>query len=242
MAGVEVGLGEGEVDADGGHVAVAEEELEGEGIATIAEVEDGEGVTEAVGVDVGDASTVSEGDKEFEEAIPGEGLVLVGGDEGAVGGIVGAGGEVFPEGGGGAWGEGEDAFFGAFAGDFEAAVFGVEVQDAGVAELGGAQAGIQEEADEGAGAVGLVGFGGGGVEGAQVGLGEWVDGAVVGFGALDLAHGVGGDEVFQEQPVEEGGKADVVVEAGFCGDGLGGEEGAQDGRGERGYGEITCVF
>lgn len=169
-------------------------------------------------------------------------MVLVGGDEGAVEGFIGAGGEVFPEGGGGARGEGEDALFGTFAGDFEAAVFGIEVGYLGVAELGGTHAGIQEEADEGAGAVGLVGFGGGSVEGAEVGFGEGVDGAAVGLGALDLAHGVGGNEAFGDEPGEEGGEADVVVEEGFGADGLGGEEGAEDGRGEGGYREIACMF
>ena len=54
MFGVQVSLGEGEVDADGIHFGVTEEDLEGVGVPTIAEEEDGEGVAEAVGVAIGD--------------------------------------------------------------------------------------------------------------------------------------------------------------------------------------------
>ena len=55
-------------------------------------------------------------------------------------------------------------------------------------------------------------------------------------------HGVGGDKSFCEQPGEEGGEADVVVEEGFGGYGLVEEELAEDGRGEGGEGEVGGVF
>lgn len=80
---------------------MTEEDLESVGIPAIAEVEDGEGVTEAMGVAVGDVGTISEGDEEFEEAITGEGLILLGDDQGGIQGCIRAGDEVFPEGLGG---------------------------------------------------------------------------------------------------------------------------------------------
>jgi len=193
VAGVEVRLGEGEVEANGVHVGVTEEELEGEGVATIAKVEDGEGVTEAVGVAIGDAGAGAEGIEEFEQTITGEGLLLLGEEERAVDGIIRARDEDLPEGLGGFGRERQAAFFGAFAHDLQAAVLQVQIKDAGGAELGGAQASVEEGEEEGAGAVRIVGFVRNGEQGAQVRFGEGADEALFGFGTGDLAHWVGGD-------------------------------------------------
>lgn len=69
VAGVNVGLGDGEVVVDHGEGGVAEDHFEGVGVATVAQVVDGEGVTEAVGVDVGDFGAAAYAVQLFEETV-----------------------------------------------------------------------------------------------------------------------------------------------------------------------------
>ena len=145
-------------------------------------------------------------DELLEQAVAVHRQVVRGGEERLVGLRFRAGGEVFPDGLGGAGADRKDALFVALAEDFEVEVFEVQVADPGGAELFGAQAGVEQEEDDGAVAVLVgegveavraavgVGFGAGqgGEHGADVGFAEGLDGAFLGAGALDRAEQVGG--------------------------------------------------
>jgi hypothetical protein len=76
---------------------VAQKALQGVGIASISEV-DGESVAEAVDVGVGDASTPPKADNEMAEGISGERSASLGDEQRVVGAVVGAGGQVAPDG------------------------------------------------------------------------------------------------------------------------------------------------
>lgn len=240
MAGFDVGLGDLDVSADHVHAGVAKEYLEGVGVAAIAEVVDGEGVAKAVDVGVVDSGALGDGGDGVVEMIAGEGLAVAGDEEGVIGGFGEAGGEVAPDGGGGVVGEGEGAFFGSFAEDAQAPVSKVEVVDAGGAEFGGAQAGVEQEQEYGAvalcvgegvggGTFARAGVGFGFAEGAdhkaQVRFGIGDDGALLLAWAFDLMEGVRIGVAVFDGPGPEGGQAGVVVEAGFLGEvGVGDEE------------------
>lgn len=112
MGGGGVYVGEGEVGFAHVEGGVAEQILEGVDVSAIAEEQDGEGVAEAVTAGVFDAGAVGDVDDEAAELGAVEGFVF-GGNKGGLGGLLSVGtfGEVFPEGGGGFGGDGEQAFF-----------------------------------------------------------------------------------------------------------------------------------
>jgi len=238
VGGLEVGLGEVEVGADHFHSGVTEDDLEGVGIASIAEEADGEGVAKTVGVDVLHTGAASDGGELFEQAVAVHRHV-VGGDEKRFGGDMGfPAGEIFPQRLGDARADGKDAFFGAFAEDFEIEVAGVQIGDAGLAQLIGAQAGIEQQENDGAVAVligelvaggcAMVGVGlaagEGREQGAQVFVAERLDRAFFGARALDLAQQVGVGQAFVVGEGPEGGEAGMVIEQRLFSDRLDGEE------------------
>lgn len=111
------------------------------------------------------------------------------------------------------------------------------------AELGNAQAGVEQEQDDGAGALGVgqgvIGgcFAGAGVgasaaagidQGAAIGLGEGDNGGAVGARGWDGVKEIGGAEAFGYSPGPEGGEGDVMIEYGFGAEGgEGGEPGGE---------------
>lgn len=272
-----VGAHDVEVASDHLESGVTEEVLEGEGVAAVAEVGDGEGVTKAVGVDVGrDASTFADALDGFAEDVAGHGAGVIGGADGEEGvggdGVLEARSEVTPEGAGGAFAEIDDALFFVaaltFASDADGIGGEVEVFDLNVAQLLSADAGIEEDEDDGAVAVGggaAVGGGGAGFPGARAiagfeeGLdflaGDGLDNGGFNGGGLDGADEVALDQVLLNGPGPESGEVSVDVVDGFGGEvdaaargyavGVGGvvvlepsEEGDKLGAGDGGEGDV----
>jgi hypothetical protein len=234
-------LGVGEVDFGEAGVAahhfeggVAEEVLEGGHVAAVAEEVDGEGVAEAVRGGADDAGALAEAGDEFLDGGAFEGLVgAAGGDEGGGGGGGWAVGEVAPEGFAGGLADVDDAGFVAFAMlDEEAAGFAVVVAELEGAEFGDAEAGIEEDDEDGDVAVlggaptfahavvaAVVDFhaGGGGDEAPHFVFGVGLHGVGVGAGADDVAQDVG-DAKLGGGPRPECGQGDPGVEDGFGGE------------------------
>jgi len=231
-----VGADDGEVAFDHIEVGVAKEDLEGEGVASVAEVGDGEGVTEAVGVDFQDASSAGDAAEEEIEVAgvhrPGEVGGAYGEEGVVVAGVLQAGGEVAPEGAGGAAAEVDGAFLfvaaAAFAADGEGVGGEIEVGDGEVAEFGTAEAGVEQDEDDGAVAVGggtlgfgvLTGFPGAGVvagfeEGLDVFFAEGIDARGLKLGRVDGADDVFVDIALVDAPGPEGAECDVDVVYGF---------------------------
>ncbi len=103
--------------------------------------------------------------------------------------------------------DGQDALFATLAHDHDALVLEVDVAQAEVAELGGADAGVDEQGDDGpvaesggpavgaaalAGAGVVVGAVAGGEHGLDVALGVGDDFALLGSGRVDVADDVAG--------------------------------------------------
>jgi len=236
-----VGLDEAEVAFDHFEGGVAEEALEGPGVAVVAEVGDGEGVAEPVGVDVGDAGAVADAFEGEAEVVGPEGAgSVVGADDeqwiGVAGGVVlDAGGEVAPEVAGGGFAEVADSLFvvttAALAADVDGVGGEVEVGDGEAAEFGAADAGVEEEEENGLVAVGGgaavanggavvpgAGPGGGFEKGLDLVFGEGFDGGGFEFGRVDVAEVVGLDVALVEGPLPEGAAGDVDVVFGFGGE------------------------
>ena len=149
--------------------------------------------------------------------------------------------QVAPEDLPGAGREWHDALLGALAEDAHAPVAQVQVVDAQLAKLAGAQAGIDQSQDDGpvasrvgqrmhgeglAGAPVRAGLAQGGEHLLDVVLGVGDDGALLGLGALDAAQQVAPGQLLLDGPGPQGGQAGVVIEQGLLGDGLAGEEAA----------------
>lgn len=148
MGGGDVGLGDGEVAADHVEGGVPEEALEGEDVHPVAQRLDGADVAEAVAVDAGDAGAQADAVDEPAEDVAGHGQAGRGGDERRERGVaVVAGLEVTPQRLDGARADGHGALAGALAGDGEPGVLEVDGGEAQVAQLAGADAGVEEEED-----------------------------------------------------------------------------------------------
>jgi len=222
-----VGLGDASVAADHGQVGVAEQVLQSEEVPTAAQVGDGEGVTKAVGVDVGDAGALANAGKLAAQDAAVHRPLIVGGSNSEEG-IAGLGGqtrgEVAPERLDGAFADLDEAVLIAFAVTHEDAIAShVEIVDAQVAQLGGADAGVEEDEQDAAIPVGDGGellFADGspgfllvanGKQGLDFGLGEGVYDGLAGAGRLDGADDVGGDEFLLGSPAPEGGEVRIAV-------------------------------
>ena len=159
---VNVGLGEFEIDADGFEGGMSEHGLEGVDVTAVAEVLNGEGMAEAVGMNVGDACAFADGLKHSREFCASHRAVEFGEEERVTRQGVLAGGEVAPDHLSRAGGEGEQAFLHPFAlVNKDTVVAVVEVFHVQVAEFGGADAGVEQEQEDGAfaleGAEGVIG-------------------------------------------------------------------------------------
>jgi len=223
---------------------VAEHPLECVDIAAVAEEVDGEGVAEAVGMSVEDASALAESMNELVEARGGERAFLLGQEEGISGDGIGAGDQVAPGGFEGLVTDGEEAFFIAFAKDRDLEIALVQMLDAqagslaaGIGgQLGGAEASISEQEDDGAiAAGGGAGVGTFALARPDVGLGAvaggehrfdilariGVDGTLLELGAIYGADDVVGGEVFFDGPGPERAEGDVMVVDSLVGEGAG---------------------
>lgn len=253
MGDGEVGFGEAGVGFDHVQGLVAEEVLEGAGVAAVAEEEHGEGVPETVRVDVGDAGALAEAGEEVDQGVTVD-RAAVGDEERLVDGYVSAfGADVAEDEFGGAGADRDHASFAALAGDGDALVAEIGVDDAEAAELGGAHAGVEQDEDETAvaqcGAAGalldalagaLVGFGlvAGGEQSLDVVLAVGDDGGLFGPRPLDVVQDVAGGVAFADGPGPECRQAGVDVEGLLFADGA--DPAVDDGRGGGQAGEETA--
>ena len=222
MLVVQVGLDDFEISFHHVQGRVTEHLLQGVDVAAVAQELDGKGVAKAVRVDVGDEGALPAAVQDAQQGVAGhgEGLTIGGSKErrlGREGG--GAADAVLPEGATGWLLDAEEAAFVAFSlADNEMAGGLVVVGQGEGAQLGGAQATVEQgqqdgviaqgggalAADGGAGAPGF-GLAGGAQQGDDLVLGKRVDGRRFGFGALDAAHGIGGgDQPLVNGPGEQG--------------------------------------
>ena len=245
VSGGAVDLRDGQVTFHHVEAAVAEELLEGVRIAAVAQICDRKGVAEAVGVDVGDAGAAAEAAQVEGQMAALDGGAVGGGEERSVGRGV-ATDQVGPEGFAGK-GLDVDDTLAAGAGvvarlpeDAEGASGLVVVGDGEAAEFAGADAGVEEDEDEGAvaaaqvggagvAAAGTVAVGAGLFDGAQEGVhlltGEGLHGGGGWAGRGDLGGDVGGGVALGYGPAPEAAQGGVGVEDGF---------GREDGGGTRG--------
>lgn len=228
----EVGVGDVGVDLGGGDVGVAEDGLDGAEVGAVHEEVGGEGVAEGVGGDVfGDAGLFGVFLDDAFDGAGGEAAVVAGG-----GGEAGVFAVVEEEGGegvfadfevlgdfeGGGFADEDGAVFFAFAADGEFAA--VEIDGVAIEgdEFGDAEAGGEEEFDDGAVAEAGFGVGGDGVEeGFDFVVVEEGDLFFDGFGEVDEARVEGFDVAFAEV-FEEAAEGDEVVGLGEGGEGGGG--------------------
>src|SRR3989337_363280 len=219
---------------------MAEHDLERVGVTAIAKEVDGEGMAEAVDIDMAQAGAPADDAHGMQQLAVVQRMAVAGGEEAAADGILFAFGKVAPDGLAGGGRDGNGALFAAFAEDGDAAVLEIHLVDLQVAQFGGADAGIDQEQDDGtvAGSVGN-GMGGGalsrsriewrggqaGGHGADIIQGVRDDGALLGPGALDSLKDALDDQALGLAPGPQGGEAGVVVEQSLLGDGLAGQEG-----------------
>lgn len=243
MGGLGVSLGNGEVAFDHLEAGVAQEGLEGVDVATVADVGDGEGMPEAVGVDAGDAGALAEAVEVGAEHAAVVAVTGAGGEEGLIVFFQGVtGGEVVPDCLAGATAQPDEAGFAsargeaAFAQDGSGAGSEVDVADVEATEFAGADAGVEEDADQGCiaellevrqlrcglwGVVPGCAVRAGVEEGGDLGAGEWFDHGLLGARDVDLAGEVFRGVAFVDAPGPEGAEAGVYVFDGFGAEGFG---------------------
>jgi len=239
----DVDFGEAGVAADHLERGVTEQVLERIDVASVAQEVDGECVPEAVRVDVVEAGAPAEAVEVLGQVAPVE-WPVVSVDEEALGAVAVAGGvtgdEVAGEEFGGSWGESHEPLFAcsgveaAFAGDGGGAGRDVDVGDAQFAEFADADAGVEEEEEDGAiaegaacGQLGLCvgaalpgrGERGGVEELLDLVAAERFDDGRLGLRRVDALDDVVGGVAFFDGPGPEAAEAGVDIADGFGGEG-----------------------
>ena len=155
VSAVQIDLGQLEVVADHIEGGVAKDALEGECVAAVAQESDGEGMPETVRMAVGHPGALTGSVEQLEELGAIERAAGVGDEEGSLDRFPFAGDQVLEDSFAGAGRNGDDALTIAFAEGEHIPVAQVHIDDFEAAQLGGAQAGIEQEQDDGAVAVGV---------------------------------------------------------------------------------------